>query len=185
MNYLEEEQEQEQNDQQYVKAPNVSRDPELIKWQLSGADLVEEIKNRLLGKVWDEKEEKWKQQTEPELNTTGINFVVSNLIQIINKNTILSTLDEVMTFKIMLELDNTLSNNFAIYYKEFGIKVAKLSLVKDAVCNQCYFAMARAIGGGEKKFLSSTEHRQYSFNQPMQGQMQKRRTFFGIPLPGG
>lgn len=181
------EQQAQQEDNNYIYgAPGVQRDPEVIKWQLSGADLIEEIKHRLLGEVWDEENETWIQGTDPLLNEQGINDVIAILNSHgINKNTILATLEEQMVFKIMTALDFDLSDMFAINHRMYGIQTHKMTVVKDAVCNQCYFAMTRAIGGGEKKFLSSTEHRQYNFNTPMQGQGdQKRRTFFGIPLPG-
>lgn len=173
-------------DSQYVMAGSQQKDPELIKWQLTGHDLINEIKHRLKGDVYDEVNEKWEKETRQLLNDQGINDIIALLNAYgINKNTILSTLNESMVFKIMLIFDGDLSELFAINHDNYELQVQKMSLVKDAICNQVYFAMTRAIGGAEKNFIQSTEQRTYSFSNPMPNQEQKRRTFFGIPLPSG
>lgn len=170
-----------ESDDQISVSSYINKDTELLKWQLSGADLIDEIKNRLRGFTKDEEKNEWIKECEPLLNDQGISNIIAILNSYgINKNTILSTLEESMVYKMMKDLDKDIAVVFVIKHDDFAIPMENMTVVKNACCHQVYFAMTRAINGAEKKFLTSTERRTYNYNPQQESQQQKKGGFFGF-----
>jgi len=165
-------------DEQYSFGAQGAKDPELIKWQLSGKDLLEEIRNLMMGNSWNPTTEKWEPDADPLMNQEGINAIIKIVQDYVNKNTILSTLEEPFILYIVREINFDVNELLVASYEDFGIKKQYLSVVSNSICNMIYFAMQRALKGGEKTFLTSTEQRRYDFHTPVPGQGEKKGGIF-------
>ena len=128
---------------------------EVIDLILDPFKVIERIRRDLKGEVLVKRKFKDENGQEYEawvyeeiglrvMNDLGISFVTSILNKYVNRNTILSNLDEDEIYKIILQLDLNLN---AIFYErgdEFELDPNMKSIVKDSITDMCFMALKQS-----------------------------------------
>jgi len=133
--------------------------PDLIRWQLDPAEIIEEMEHKLKGEVWDAKTQKFVRRAgrDPLMNEDGINVILSLISPVISKVVILSNLKEEDIDAMMLDFSKNLICLFASEYHKFGIKKQYIPSIKTFICMIVQATLNRALNEGERKFLGRTE----------------------------
>lgn len=159
MEEVQEEPQQEQlmENDGFVVSPK--QDPDLTKWQLSPEDIISELKHDLRGEFYDKDAKQWLRysNSEPMLNEAGINAVISVVKLYVNRNSILTDLDEYMVESITKNVNVDIAKLFFNKYKEFKIDKNYLTILVDKIVWFVYFSLRRAWEGGERRFLTETK----------------------------
>jgi len=165
---------------------------DLIRFQLELNDTIENIEHYLRGDIPTIKERKktWKPGTPEDslLNEKGINEILRILHTYLNKNTILSNLDELKINEICTVLGTEINDLIFMRYDEYGMdtkeKRKSYPLLVYNITYPIYFTMRRALGGGERAGLK--ESRMVMQQAPlMPPQMPQRQGFFSRLNPFG
>ncbi|MFP4019280.1 MAG: hypothetical protein ACOC44_18435 [Promethearchaeia archaeon] len=154
-------------------------DGQTTRWQLSGADLMEQLKQRLKGKMWDEREGKYKKVGKELVNDEGVGSILSIVNFYINKNTQLSYFIPKEISMIMENFRKDLTDLFKLRHSDFDLDKEDMSLVHGCVSNFVWAALNRARYGGEKEFLQNSEQRviRHSGQEEKQGFLSKINPF--------
>lgn len=153
------------------------------KWQLSGFDIIEEIKNRLKGKQFNPDERKWVdiEGKEPYMNDWGIGEISCWLAAYINKNNLLSYFEPREINALMIDFEKSLTRKLEYDWMKMGVNKQDVDMVFLLIANGIWAAVNRARYGGEKQFIEGTEQRRIITSEnPGQGD---RRNFWD-KIPG-
>jgi hypothetical protein len=134
------------------------RDAETTRWQLSGLDLIEELRQRLLGRMMGNNGE-YIEVGKRLCNDQGIGKIIWQVNSYINKNTQLSYYIPDEISRLMISFRKDLTDLLKNEWKDFEIDVRDLSIIHASVSNTVWSALNRARFGGEKEFLQHSEQR--------------------------
>jgi hypothetical protein len=141
---------------------------DLTRWQLDPRDILEEIEHKLKGEIVmgvdAEGNDIYGKKGEPLMNDEGINAIITLISARISKVIILSNLTEEDISKIMIAFSNELISLFFMKYKEFQIDEAYMSSITNYIEDIVYATLNRALKGGERDFLKTTERRIESYS---------------------
>lgn len=153
------------------------------RWQLSGFDIIEEVRNRLEGKQYDPETRKWTQikGKEPYMNAWGIGEISCWLSAYINKNNLLSYFEPREINALMIDFEKALTRKFEYDWSKMGLMKQDVDMAFLLVANGVWSAMNRARYGGEKQFIEGTEQRRIVTSE---GAGQGDRRNFWEKLPG-
>jgi len=100
----------------------------------------------------------WKQTGESMLNDKGVQFVVLQVAQISGKNVVMSNIpSEERVMKLCLNNADSVLRALVLNKDEFGMKPDKLDSIMNLFNNYNEFSIRRALGQGERVFLTRTE----------------------------
>ncbi len=133
--------------------------PDLIKWQLDPADIVEELMHSLKGEVWSTLHGKYVKRYKPMMNEKGLNNLMGFLSIEISKIKILSNYKEEDVLKSSEEFNYILSDKLFIKYKEWEIDFSDLSTIRRMIGEAVFATLKRAENEGERRFLKLAERR--------------------------
>lgn len=152
---------------------------ELILRMVSGTDILDELKHTLKGEFYNVDTSQWERDpdADPLMNDLGIKAVMKVLNQYINRNTVMSNIDEEWISDIMEEINIELNGEFFVNLKKYGVKKEDFALTVITICTSIYFALRRAKDSTTLRFLKSTERHVYSYAS--QGQEKKRGGILG------
>jgi len=132
---------------------------ETTQYFLENATLINVISNVLRGLRYDpratDKKNPWKQGEPLIPNEEGVEIILSELNAYTHKDTKLTKMDIWTVTKICLELDLRLIEILANNREHFGIKQDRMTMIKDTVTDNVFFALTRSEGEGERKFLGT------------------------------
>lgn len=174
--------------QTHSPAPAMMSDS-LVQWQLDPEQIKEDIVHQLKGEVFDYKDKKWIRQGNPLLNEKGVNGIATILLSVINRNILLSSLDDEDIRKFVIEVANNLTDDLTVNYEEYGIgeNFPVLDHVIDLVKINVFAALSRAKAGSDgigatQKFLTTTQrfHETSVVNNqsPARNQQNNRSSFW-------
>lgn len=135
-------------------------DGKTIRWKVDPEDTIDEICHFLNGDSWDNEEEKWVVNRNPDLmlvNSRGIRAIETKLRSVLNKNVVLSNLEEEMINQIAM---NSAINMIKLIYTshdQFAIDKKNFDLVIEIIDNNVYSALRRAARGLTLNHLSTTQ----------------------------
>jgi len=162
-------------------------DPQTRQWQLSGFDIIEEVRHRLRGEIPTTNPQsefvEWINVTDPIANEKGIAEITRIMSAYINKNIQLSEFDERETAQLLKGFESALVRKIETDFIEMDIRKEDADQVFLIVANTVWAGINRARFGGEKKFIEGTEQRRIvSSESPEKG---KGESFFDkIPVIG-
>ncbi len=136
-----------------------SATPDLIKWQLSNEDTIDQLENDIRGIIWDPMLKKYICVRDPLMNDRGISAVISLLKPITSKTVILSNLPEQQIFTMSKHFSFRLTKLLAKRHCEFGIDKHMLTPIADMLEDVYFATLMRAKDGGEREFLSKAVER--------------------------
>lgn len=128
-----------------------------MKWQISPSDILIELMWKLRGFVYNEANEKWEQVFERQMSEKGISETVALLSIVINKNTVLSNLDEERIVNYTMTFGKALTNLFKNNWEEYGIPRTKLTALTISLVKLVYTTLQRAKDGAFLKHLETVE----------------------------
>lgn len=174
---------------------DTERREDLLRWQQDldkdlealKHDLRNETKNKkndwvpIMEKVWNDKKEDYDTKPmPPRVNENGISFIISNIKQHVNRNTMRCSLNEVTIMKKMKIFGNDLCIALAVNFDRFGINMTEYPLLNTTIRNMVHFTLLRALNDGERK--SEREIRKFieaSIDRPQQASDKKLMSLFG------
>lgn len=133
-------------------------DSETTRWQLTGLDLLEELRQRLMGKMMDSSGS-YVPVGKRMCNDKGIGKIIWLANSYINKNVQLSYFIPEEIAMLMISFRKDLSDLLVNERKGFDIDKTDLSIIHSSVSNTVWAALNRARLGGEKSFLQNSEQR--------------------------
>ncbi len=138
----------------------VSPDANLTMWQLSLDDIYRELEENLRGRYWIQTAEggEWKKTTRA-LNEKGISGIMRIVRLMVNKNNILSNLNDQDIYNICRVLNIELAKSVIINAEEYEIESYQIPVLLDAIMNFIFCALKRAKDEGERKALRVMEKR--------------------------
>jgi hypothetical protein len=140
--------------------PQQGMSSDLIRWQLSGEQVLDEIEHNLKGEIWvvdAEGRGSFVTRYKALLNDNGVNAMMAGIRHVLNANIYLSDLEEEDIRN--LTLSSTIDAIFKLrqMYKEWGVDVANLSTIVNIIEFQTYAALRRAYKGATMHFLITTQ----------------------------
>lgn len=128
-------------------------DPNFSQWQLSPQDVIEYIEHSLRGEMWDSKDKKWVRKGKRRMNEQGIQAVVGEVNDRVNKIVIMSNFDENMINGWLWDLGHDLAAEMFLRYYDWEIDFADLEAIHNTVMILSEAALRRAWQEGERKRL--------------------------------
>lgn len=154
------------------------------KWQLSGIDVIEEIRQRLKGKAFDDEHGKWIDFRDPIVNEWGVGEICWWVASYVNKNQLLSYYEPEEISKKLIDFECTLTRKLEFDWKRMGIRQEDVDIVFLTIADAVWSATNRARFGGEKQFIEGTEQRRIIATEGKPEDQQKG-LFSKIPILGG
>jgi len=139
---------------EYIPRP---RAEETVRWQLTIFDLIEGLRHRLAGEVYDDIKEEWVPAGKKLMNEDGIRSIISIVEFHVNKSMILSNFEKKEIARMMERIHQAIASLFAYKWKEFEMEKEYLDIIIECVTNFIWGGLKRAELGAEKKFLSQTQ----------------------------
>jgi hypothetical protein len=141
------------------------RQPEgLTKWQLEPSDIIEEIRQLLLGAEWTKKG--WVINKESRLmNEKGINRFITILRAHLSKIISLSDLNDLEINRVARDCRIAVIREIFYHEKEFGIDKAMRDTLVEMMDHKVYCFLKQAKDGGMRKFLQTTERKIETFRE--------------------
>jgi hypothetical protein len=106
--------------------------------------VIERFRRNLLGQMFSQDERKWVDLGKRSLNDKGIREVISVLDSYVNRNTLLSNLDDEEIYKLTMSLNKELNTLFYMGWDKFEIDVSDISLLVLRICDMCFLALKQA-----------------------------------------
>lgn len=142
-----------------MSVPEHQRSSDLMRWQLSTSDLIEDLEHDLKGETFNRETNQWVIGKTRFVNDEGVKAIMSILTARINKNTILSNLNENEISRIMIDFSRDLIDLFFMRREEYDISKEHLDLLLRKIVDFVYISLKRAFEEGERQFLKHTERR--------------------------
>jgi len=157
---------------------------ELVRWQQNFHEVREEIIHRLRGDDYDFRTQKWIGNPNKRMsNEKGINAIILKINQCVNKFFIMGNLKEEMVHKITWHADLVMIPLLVVEYDEYLIDPQNLPFIWDMIDNSIFMGLSRAIGQGERIWLSKIITHSINESSALQGGGQKKGgllSFFGF-----
>lgn len=133
---------------------------ELSKWQLENRDIINDIMYYIKGFEFDEKAKAWMKTGPEKLNRLGQNQIQSWLRTYSSKNTILSRFKEEKVNKTMRQTGLLIAYDLFTGYEKYDIiSLSEMRVITWKILRFVEGAYARAINGGERELLKTTQRR--------------------------
>jgi len=156
--------EMEQGEGEYPPVPREHRQEAAeigIIRELDPKKNLMDIKNYILGLMWDDTKQKYVRFTDPLMNDTGIGYYLSILIPAISS---LNTFSNYEEKEIGVLVDYVCGNaipTIYINYKEYGIKdKCHLPIIENQLLVLTLAAFKKALNAGDRKVIGRTINEQ-------------------------
>jgi len=168
-----------------------SQKSDLTRWQQDLEDSIEQLHYSLLNYIkkkdqWqpaqvfmgvDEEGNKVYAPMQPMVNEFGTFRIISLVKQYMNRNVMMSNLDEHIILRIMLRLRTTIVLNLGEKYETYEIDPADLSIIVKMVMDAIEATLYRAYRQGERNYLNTINKRVYTETGSPQQQQQTNKGF--------
>lgn len=124
--------------------------------QLNPIHIIEELRMKLRG-MEQRMDGTYARVSAPLMNETGVSEIILTVSSIVNQNTIMSSLDKDEIGRLILNCMDSIIDELVLNWKEYGIKdKINLDKIHNLIAHMTFPALKRALGSGERKFLSTT-----------------------------
>lgn len=140
------------------------------QWQLSGNDIVEEMRHKLMGEIPNADPnavDDWKKVANQLANEQGIGELCWILSNYLNKNMQLGYYKPEQIEIILIDFEGSLTRKFEVDFEWMGIRKEDLDQVFLTIANAVWSGYSRARFGGEKQFIEGTEQRMITSNESL------------------
>ena len=138
------------------------------RWQLGSMELIEELRQRLLGKTYDEANKVWVPIRSPIMTEKGIGEICSWVSTYVNKNQILSYYEPREISAKLIDFEESLTFKFEGDWEGMGIDKQDLDMIFLMIADTVWASTNRARYGGEKTFIEGTEQKRVVETNPNQ-----------------
>lgn len=166
-------------EQVYIQQQKDKED--LLRWQQSITDELEELKQRLRGNLFNMKKGEWEKDPHSIviMNERGISMVDFACRPLLSRNLINSNLDERMINSMLKRTSDTIVNNIAFYgEKQYGMEYGNYSLALRIIKNTIIPTPNRALHGWNKRQDNMMSKRVEAFQDG--GQNQQKKGFWSM-----
>ena len=135
----------EPSTQQPISQPAIYGAPaQIIDQILDPAFVIERVRRNLKGEVQDPDSKEWKQWGQPMMNENGIKEIVSLLDSYVNRNTLLSNLEDKEIYSMMKNLEKKLNAWFKVNYQGFDLDLKNINIIKTRIVDMIFLALKQA-----------------------------------------
>jgi len=106
--------------------------------------VIERFRRNLRGEMFSQEQRKWVLLGKRAMNDKGIREVISVLDTYVNRNTLLSNLDDEEIYKMILTLNKELNTLFYLRWKMFALEIEDISLLATRISDMCFLALKQA-----------------------------------------
>src|SRR3990167_2268691 len=99
--------------------PFGNMNPDLIKIALDPRDILDEVRMRLLGMEWDDKNQEFIQLSDPMISKVGVDKIIIQIAPFVYKNMYLSELDDDEIRTMIIDFENTLTLDFFYNWEKY------------------------------------------------------------------
>jgi len=136
---------QEEYEPPVIMSPPLYSAPEkMIELILDPFKVIERVRHDLKGEVLATDGKTWLKYGKRVMNDKGIGYTVSILNKYVNRNTILSNLEETEIYSIIRNLDKNLADVFSNYHEDFGLDMNLMTMVKDGIVDMVFMALKQS-----------------------------------------
>ena len=128
-------------------------DPNFSQWQLTPSDVIELVEHSLRGEIWDSKTQSWESKGKQKMNEIGIQAVIGEVSDRVNKIVIMSNLQEQDVKDILLDLLWDLASEMFLNMKKWDMSFEDLDPIHNMVMVLSEAALKRCLMEGERKRL--------------------------------
>lgn len=132
--------------------------------------VIERFRRNLRGEFFSQDEKMWKKIGKRSANDDGIREIISVLDTYVNRNTLLSNLDDEEIYKITMSLNKELNTLFYMKWDAFEMDIADISLLSTRISDMCFLALKQA----NNKALLDALTKSYSVRE-MKGLPEEKR----------
>jgi len=136
----------------------------LVMWQLQSQEIIEDISHQLKGEVFDFVKKKWVIKGTPLMNDDGIASLATTILGVVNRNIILSGLEEEEIRNFTLDQDFDTIDDVTLNFDSYGMKEndvimsRTLQIIEINVFAALKRAKADSQGvGATQRFLTTTQ----------------------------
>lgn len=166
---------------------------DLTRWQQDLEDSISELKHSLMNQVQTDKG--WQTETEirehadgkyyqvpmrPMVNAIGTYKLISVVKRYLNRNFMMSNLDEETIYRILRRLRTDLVINLGSKYDAYEIDPHDLSIIVKMIMDSVEATLYRALKNGERNYLNTINKRVETYNEGGMSQPQKKGIIGGI-----
>lgn len=151
-----------QEQQEYSPLPygvSGGQSNDLVKWQLTTYDLLDEIEHRLRGEVFNHKEGKYEKKFERLMTEEGINKIMNFLFSYVDKNSILTNFTMEDVRRLSKDARNALSELLAFNFVKWELNKGDLTMIVVMIDEKIYAVLRRAFNDGERRHLNTVSQR--------------------------
>jgi len=159
---------------------NQEKKEDLLRWQQSILDELEELKWMLRGYRFDEDKGWYKRDEDPALmNESGIRMVDLSCRPLLSRNLINSNLEESMILGMLRRTADSITLNIAYYgISDYKMDFGNYSLVTRLIKNTIIPTPFRALGGWNKRQDNLMSKRVEAFQDTNAGN--NKKSIFGV-----
>ena len=164
---------------------------DLTRWQLDLDEVINELELSLKGMVFDPSRKRWVQRYKPRANEEGISSVMTEVRSRLNKNFILTNLEDSDIKRIMIEINTAIINKIILCRKEMGIDKTDIESIVDMIDHAVFATLKRAEKGHTLHAISTITRRYEQVSTQQRDQNQdngggrRSGSFLSLFTPGG
>jgi len=106
--------------------------------------VIERFRRNLRGEMFSQEQKKWMKLGKRSANDAGIREIISVLDTYVNRNTLLSNLDDEEIYKLTMTLNKELNTLFFMKWDKFDMDIADISLLTTRISDMCFLALKQA-----------------------------------------
>lgn len=143
---------------------------DLIKWQITGDDIADNIELQLKGFQWDSIEKKYKKKQKQILSDDGVAEVKTILTSNLGKGPILCYFSNEKEIRLICaDVWQQLADKLYMKWKEWKVEKQNLSMIRMIVVNAIFFSLKKGLMGKYIELLKPTMKRTENIVTPNGG----------------
>jgi len=150
---------------------------EFIEQILDPFWVIERFRHNLKGEILGSDGKTWTGFGTSSMNDNGIRSTISILDSYINRNTLLSNLEDTEIYDMMKDLHKELNSHYYQNWKDYDMDVTGVSLIVTRLVDMCFLALKQA----QDKVLLDALTKAYSVSE-VKDEGRKKSTGIGISL---
>jgi len=119
-------------------------------YELENENLIDRIRHKLRGEIYDLNSGRWVQVYEPHMNDAGLGKFMFVIESLLDKNISLSNLTIDKVYRMSYEINTAVIGIVFKRSKEYEIDQVDRDIIVDIIDLQVYSTLVRALEGGER-----------------------------------
>ena len=134
------------------------QDPDLVRWQIDGSDLLEVLEHNLKREYFDKNNGFWKTRPgeRPMMNDMGVYDILSVLQPRLHKVVSLTNLTENDVKRMALDIRRDVITKLYLNYDLYEVQKSDMTTIVQMVDQLAYAVLRKSYNDGQRRHLSET-----------------------------